>query len=109
MDAGPLPLKPAAKRVVKNVGTAAQQIARGDFKSKFLRLFRGEQRQNLALLEFYDIHTIDQIVERLVASDGKPSELLLGIIESAPFQKRRTLSRYLPFHSAQPTGKLPTW
>jgi hypothetical protein len=29
---------------------------KGDFKSKFLRLFRGGQRQNLALLEFYDIH-----------------------------------------------------
>jgi hypothetical protein len=24
-------------------------------------------------------------------------------------QNRRTLSRNRPFHSAQPTGKLPTW
>ncbi len=52
----PLPMRPIAKRVVKNVGTTSQQIARGDFRSKFLRLFRGEHRQNLALLEFYDIH-----------------------------------------------------
>jgi hypothetical protein len=56
MNAGPLPLKAGAKRVAKNVGQAAQQIARGDFRSKFLRLFRDAQRQNLALLEFYDIH-----------------------------------------------------
>ena len=52
----PLPLKVGAKRVAQNVGTGAQQILKGDFKSKFLRLFRGGQRQNLALLEFYDIH-----------------------------------------------------
>jgi hypothetical protein len=56
MNAGPLPLKAGAKRVAKNVGTSAQQIGRGDFRSKYLRLFRGAQRQNLALLEFYDIH-----------------------------------------------------
>jgi hypothetical protein len=48
-------------------------------------------------LEFYDTHTIDQIVERLVASGGKPSELLLGIIESAPFQKRRTIEQNSQF------------
>ena len=52
----PLPLRLGGKRVAKNVGTDAQQILRGDFKSKFLRLFAGTRRQNLALLEFYDIH-----------------------------------------------------
>ncbi len=51
-----LPLKVGSKRVAPNVGSGAQQILKGDFKSKFLRLFRGGQRQNLALLEFYDIH-----------------------------------------------------
>lgn len=50
-----LPLKVGGKRSVQNVGTGAQQILKGDFKSKFLRLFRGAQRQNLALLEFYDL------------------------------------------------------
>ncbi|MES2571819.1 MAG: VWA domain-containing protein [Verrucomicrobiota bacterium] len=52
----PLPLRIGSKRVAKNVGTGLQQISKGDFKSRFLRLFRGPQRQNLALLEFYDIH-----------------------------------------------------
>ena len=51
-----LPLKLGSKRVAKNVGTGGQQIIRGEFnKSRFLRLFRGAQRQDLALLEFYDI------------------------------------------------------
>ena len=53
---GPLPLKLGTRRVAKNVGTGAQQIIRGDFKSRYLRLFRGANRQNLALLEFYDIY-----------------------------------------------------
>lgn len=39
--------------------------------------------------EFYDVETIDQIVQRLERGDGKFSALLLGIIESAPFQKMR--------------------
>ena len=40
-------------------------------------------------LEYYDEHTVDQIVERLEANDGRPSALVTGIIESAPFQRRR--------------------
>jgi hypothetical protein len=51
-----LPLRIGEKRATKNIATGAQQIIRGDFKSRYLRLFRGAQRQNLALLEFYDIH-----------------------------------------------------
>jgi hypothetical protein len=52
----PLPLKLGSRRVAKNINTGAQQIIRGDFKSRYLRLFRGAQRQNLALLEFYDLY-----------------------------------------------------
>ena len=51
-----LPLKLGARRTAKNIGTGAQQIIKGDFKSRYLRLFRGPLRQNLALLEFYDIY-----------------------------------------------------
>jgi hypothetical protein len=40
-------------------------------------------------LEYYDEHTIDQLVERLRASGGRPSVLLRGVIESVPFQKVR--------------------
>ena len=40
-------------------------------------------------LEYYDVATVDQIVERLEKTGGKPSALLNGIVESAPFQKTR--------------------
>ncbi len=40
-------------------------------------------------LEYYDVATVDAIVERLGKSNGRPSELFAGIIESAPFQKTR--------------------
>jgi hypothetical protein len=36
-----------------------------------------------------DIETIDQIVARLDRGGGRASALLIGVIESAPFQKRR--------------------
>ena len=40
-------------------------------------------------LEYYDEYTVEQIVERLRKADGHASALLSGIVESAPFQKRR--------------------
>ncbi|MEO8018677.1 MAG: DUF1592 domain-containing protein [Pseudomonadota bacterium] len=40
--------------------------------------------------ENYDVETIDRIVEQLDKYDGKFSALLMGVIESAPFQKMRT-------------------
>ncbi|HEU4780389.1 MAG TPA: DUF1592 domain-containing protein [Steroidobacteraceae bacterium] len=39
--------------------------------------------------EYYDVETIDGIVKRLNANDGRFSSLLMGVIESAPFQKMR--------------------
>lgn len=40
-------------------------------------------------LDYYDVETVDQIVARIEKSGGRPSALLAGIIESAPFQKTR--------------------
>ncbi len=40
--------------------------------------------------EYYDVETVDGIVNRLNANDGRFSALLMGVIESAPFQKMRT-------------------
>jgi hypothetical protein len=42
-------------------------------------------------LEYYDVGTIDEIVEGLKQSGGKFSTLLDGIIKSAPFQRQRTI------------------
>jgi len=44
-------------------------------------------------LEYYDVPAVDAIVERLEKSDGKPSALLRGAIESVPFQRRRATDR----------------
>jgi hypothetical protein len=41
-------------------------------------------------LEYYDTETVDQIVQRLDREDGRFSALLMGVIESSPFQKQRT-------------------
>jgi hypothetical protein len=43
-------------------------------------------------LEYYDVETVDQIVQRLEENGGRFSALLDGIVESAPFQKRRITS-----------------
>ena len=40
-------------------------------------------------LEYYDVHSVDGIVERLEKEEGRFSALLMGVVESAPFQKRR--------------------
>jgi hypothetical protein len=40
-------------------------------------------------LDYYDVETVDRIVERLEKENGHFSALLSGIVESAPFQERR--------------------
>jgi hypothetical protein len=39
--------------------------------------------------EYYDVETMDRIVERLEREEGRFSALLMGVIESQAFQKRR--------------------
>src|SRR5262249_46465525 len=39
--------------------------------------------------EYYDVEAVDRIVDRLEREQGRFSALLMGIVESAPFQKRR--------------------
>lgn len=41
-------------------------------------------------VEYYDLETMDQIVDRLEKENGKFSTLLMGVIESVPFQQRRS-------------------
>lgn len=43
-------------------------------------------------LDYYDVETVDQIVARIEKSGGKPSVLIAGIVESAPFQKTRAFA-----------------
>ncbi len=46
-------------------------------------------------LDYRDVTTTDQLVAQLEASGGKPSALLRGIVNSAPFQHRRQSSTTL--------------
>jgi hypothetical protein len=41
-------------------------------------------------MEYYDAESMDRIVDRLDRENGRFSALLMGVIESAPFQKLRT-------------------
>ncbi|HYG22842.1 MAG TPA: DUF1592 domain-containing protein [Verrucomicrobiae bacterium] len=40
-------------------------------------------------LEYYDVGTVDLIVEKIEKADGRSSALMTGVIESAAFQKTR--------------------
>lgn len=50
-------------------------------------------------LEYYDLQTQDSLVDALRASGGKPSVLLRGILQSAPFQRIRS-AEARPAHAA---------
>ncbi len=55
-------------------------------------------------LECYDVETVDQIVDRLERENGRFSVLLMGIIESAPFQERRNQANATFADSTEPAG-----
>lgn len=57
-------------------------------------------------LEYDDVETVDRIVERLEHDKGRFSTLLTGIIESAPFQKRRKVPATGTVQR-EPTGTAP--
>jgi len=74
MGSGTMPIRLADKRVAENV-SAGVQVIKGDFKSKYLKLFRGSTRQDLALLEFYDFYH---------ASSTGPGNVLLTYSDETP-------------------------
>ena len=51
-----MPIRLTEKLDSQNLPGGAMRVASGDFHSRFLRLFDGVRRQNLALLEFYDLY-----------------------------------------------------
>jgi hypothetical protein len=42
-------------------------------------------------LDYYDVYTVDDLVERLEKGEGRPSILISGIIQSVPFQRCRAV------------------
>jgi hypothetical protein len=56
-------------------------------------------------IEYYDVHTIDTIVDQLEQTGGRSSVLLRGVIQSAPFQNRRNAIR-LTATDGSPTARI---
>ena len=68
-----------------------KEILAGKRKQDFYRCL-SEKLLTFAIgrgVEYHDATTIDQLVARLEKTNGSLRELIIGIIESAPFQKRR--------------------
>jgi hypothetical protein len=68
-----------------------KQIIRDNHRTDFYRCLT-EKLLTYALgrgLEDYDVEAVDRIIARLEKEDGRISALISGIVESAPFQKRR--------------------
>ena len=57
-------------------------------------------------IEYYDTQTVDDIVARLDREQGKFSALLVGIVESAPFQKRRETGEHASVQPPEPNQQL---
>jgi hypothetical protein len=57
-------------------------------------------------LEYYDTQTEDQIVDQLEKNDGKFSALLMGVIESASFQKSRVTAAVASAKPSLPAQRL---
>jgi hypothetical protein len=53
-------------------------------------------------LDYPDVITVDQIVDRLTQADGRMSALVMGVIESAPFQQQRLTTSKLSLASPRP-------
>lgn len=75
MGSGVVPMKLGLRHVAENIATGAQQVSKGDFKSRYLKLFRGATRQDLGLLEFYDFYQ---------ASSTGAGEILLQYTDDTP-------------------------
>lgn len=71
--------------------TQLKKILAGSRKQDFYRCL-SEKMLTFAVgrgVEYYDTTTIEELVHRLHQKDGQLRELILGIVESAPFQQRR--------------------
>jgi hypothetical protein len=68
-----------------------KRVLVNDHRREFYRCL-SEKMLTYALgrgLDYYDVQTVDELVARIEAGDGGASGLLMGIVESAPFQKSR--------------------
>lgn len=86
------PIDATGKLITGEEFTDIKQLKRILAKNHYRDFYRTltEKMLTYALgrgLEYYDVETVDQITAQLELADGRPSALLMGIVESAPFQK----------------------
>jgi len=104
------PIDPAGKLITGETFTGIRELKRilaNDHRTDFYRCLT-EKLLTYALgrgLEYYDVEAVDQIIERLERADGRFSALLAGVIESAPFQKRRTVVAAAAAHEIEKHGE----
>lgn len=87
-------IDPAGKLVTGETFNGARElkhILATEHRQEFYRCIAGKLLTYASGrgLEYYDVETIDDIVARMDRNDGRFSSLLMGVIESAPFQKMR--------------------
>jgi hypothetical protein len=88
------PIEPAGKLITGETFADIRELKRILVNERRVDFYRclTEKLMTYALgrgVEPADVHTIDRIVAQLEAEKGRFSALLLGIIESVPFQKQR--------------------
>jgi hypothetical protein len=102
------PIDPSGKLITGEVFSGIRElkhILATEHREDFYHAF-SEKMLTYALgrgVEYYDIDTLDHLVARLDATEGRPSALIQGIIESAPFQQRRQDAVLLTSDESAPT------
>jgi hypothetical protein len=90
------PIDPSGKLITGEEFKDIRELRKILTKARYMDFYRclTEKLLTYALgrgMEYYDVGAMDGIVERLAADEGKFSTLLMGVVESAPFQMRRNV------------------
>ncbi len=88
------PIDPSGQLVTGEKFASVRELKRVLAQDRKLDVFRcvTEKMLTYALgrgLEYYDVHTIDDITAQLTRDGGKMSVLIRGVVESPAFQKQR--------------------
>jgi hypothetical protein len=91
------PIEPAGKLITGEKFADVRELKRVLARDRHTDVYRclTEKLLTYALgrgMEYYDVQTVDDIVNRLEREQGKMSVLLTSVIESVPFQKTRLSS-----------------
>lgn len=91
------PIEPAGRLVTGEPFADIRELKRVIARDRAIDVYRclTEKILMYALgrgLEYHDVHTVDEIVDRLQQNGGRIGVLLQSVVESVPFQKQRTQS-----------------